>query len=127
MEDSLEGLFSDISPGNTTDLTAVNTLAENGIAPATKSLVVDTDTIDGWELSSKQEGFAIVNNILVSVNDNDFGLEFNELSKVGVAPMNPSCAIDEADEDESSSNINMLSLINYLLAGFTLIMGYCSF
>ena len=125
MEAELEGLYADISPGNTTELTAVNTLAENGIVPATKSLVADTDTIEGWELSSKQEGFAIVNNVLVTVNDNDFGLEFNGLSKVGVAPLSPSCEIDDWYMHDSSSNNPFSSFFNFIFGGITMLFGLC--
>jgi len=96
----LEEFFRDIAPGNTTELTAVNTLAEHGIVPASKSLVVDTDTVEGWDLSSKQEGFAIIDNVLVTVNDNDFGLEFTGLSKVGVVPLSGECVLKEEDHED---------------------------
>lgn len=100
----LEEFFMDIAPGNATELTAVNALAEHGIVPAFKSLVVYTDTVEGWDLSSKQEGFAIIDNVLVTVNDNDFGLEFTGLSNVGVVPLSGKCALKEDDNDHKDDH-----------------------
>lgn len=83
---ALEGYLAD-----TADSAFVNTLAGNGVQPAGKVLVADSATISGWDLPSKQEGFAILGSAMVTVNDNDFGLEFSSNSVVGVVGLNPAC------------------------------------
>ena len=64
----------------------VAALAQMGVVPAQKKLVLDTKlisggspTIDNWKGNDKQEGVAILNDCVIAMgSDNDFGYLVNE-------------------------------------------------
>ena len=75
---------------------------------ATKKLLVDTATTDGYVArgeGAKVEGFAFLNNYtMVIANDNDFGLENNKVSTVDIIHLNVSIA------ELIDPNINVVSV-----------------
>jgi hypothetical protein len=138
-ESVLEGYFADVAPGDTVDLTAVNTLGDNGIVPATKSLVMDSVTVQGWSLSSKQEGFAITpSGVLTTIDDNDFGLELNTNSMVGEVSVSEKCmsmgapastasgapAPAPTPPSSTSSAMQLLTMLSTAIAGVAAIVIY---
>jgi len=108
----LEGFLAD-----TSEAAYVNTLSAQGISPASKTLIANTATIEGWELPSKQEGFAFMGGSMVTVNDNDFGLEFSGPSMVGVVQLNGACAVSapsstHAHSDGDATSVNGAWLVH---------------
>jgi hypothetical protein len=97
---------------------------------ATKKLLVDTATVDGYVArgeGAKVEGFAFLNNYTMA-NDNDFGLESNKVSTVDIIRLNVSIAelIDPTINDvpaKSSAGFAASTLAALITFGATLVLA----
>ena len=111
----------------------VNVTAKLGFnAFATKKLVVDTATVDGYVArgeGAKVEGFAFLNNYtMVIANDNDFGLEGNKVSTVDIIRLNASVAelIDPTINDvptKSSAGFAASTMVALITVGATFVFA----
>lgn len=99
---------------------------------ATKKLLVDTATVDGYVArgeGAKVEGFAFLNNYTMAIaNDNDFGLESNKVSTVDIIRLNVSIAelIDPTINDvpaKSSAGFAASTLAALITFGATLVLA----
>jgi len=79
-----------------------------GIVPAKKTLMMNSATTQGWNLSYKQSGFTIVGDSIVSIEDNEFGLNGNSNTRVGVIQMNPACRYHLSPEELFPEHGNLI-------------------